>query len=48
MAAKFIGAADPTGETTLKHWIAQGQIQDLVFVFREGVHHRLFISFVSF
>ena len=28
MAAKFISANDPTGEVTLKHWIAQGQIQD--------------------
>ena len=33
MAAKFISAADVTGETTLKHWIAQGQIQDLHQVF---------------
>ena len=29
MAAKFISANDPTGEQTLKHWIIQGQIQDL-------------------
>jgi len=28
MAAHFISFQDPTGETTLKHWIAQGQIQD--------------------
>ena len=28
MAAKFTSAHDPTGEATLKHWIAQGQIQD--------------------
>ena len=28
MAAKFINFQDPTGEVTLKHWIAQGQIQD--------------------
>jgi len=28
MAAKFISFQDPTGEVTLKHWIAQGQIQD--------------------
>ena len=34
MAAKFISNHDPTGEVTLKHWIAQGQIQDLVYVFR--------------
>jgi hypothetical protein len=33
MAAKFISAADTTGEVTLKHWIAQGQIQDLHQVF---------------
>ena len=33
MAAKFISAKDVTGETTLKHWIAQGQIQDLHQVF---------------
>jgi len=29
MAAKFISPGDHTGETTLKHWIMQGQIQDL-------------------
>ena len=29
MAAKFISAVDLTGEKTLQHWIAQGQIQDL-------------------
>jgi len=34
MAAKFISTVDPTGEFTLKHWIAQGQIQDLHQVFR--------------
>jgi len=34
MAAKFISPGDPTGEATLKHWIAQGQIQDLHQVFR--------------
>ena len=28
MAAKFISFQDPTGETTLQHWISQGQIQD--------------------
>ena len=33
MAAKFISASDPTGENTLSHWIAQGQIQDLHQVF---------------
>jgi hypothetical protein len=33
MAAKFISAQDTTGEVTLKHWIAQGQIQDLHQVF---------------
>jgi hypothetical protein len=32
MAAKFISPQDSTGETTLKHWIAQGQIQDLIIV----------------
>ena len=35
MAAKFSNSSDLTGETTLKHWIAQGQIQDL---------HQSFIS----
>jgi hypothetical protein len=35
MAAKFIGAMDVTGERTLCHWVAQGQIQDL---------HQAFIS----
>ena len=34
MAAKFISAVDVTGEMTLKHWISQGQIQDLHQVFR--------------
>ena len=34
MAAKFISAADPTGENILKHWIAQGQIQDIASVFK--------------
>jgi hypothetical protein len=29
MAAKFGNDLDPTGEETLKHWIRQGQIQDL-------------------
>ena len=29
MAAKFISPNDPTGELTLSHWVAQGQIQDL-------------------
>ena len=29
MAAKFRSSIDPTGEETLKHWISQGQIQDL-------------------
>ena len=29
MAAKFMSAVDVTGERTLCHWIAQGQIQDL-------------------
>ncbi len=29
MAAKFINVHDAVGEVTLKHWIAQGQIQDL-------------------
>ena len=29
MAAKFISAMDITGDNTLKHWISQGQIQDL-------------------
>ena len=29
MAAKFISSVDLTGERTLQHWIAQGQIQDL-------------------
>ena len=29
MAAKFISLQDPTGEKTLQHWVAQGQIQDL-------------------
>ena len=29
MAAKFGNDLDPTGEETLKHWIKQGQIQDL-------------------
>ena len=33
MAAKFISPLDATGEQTLKHWIAQGQIQDLHQVF---------------
>ena len=33
MAAKFISPNDSTGEETLKHWIAQGQIQDLHQVF---------------
>ena len=33
MAAKFSSAADPTGEKTLQHWVAQGQIQDLHQVF---------------
>ena len=33
MAAKFNSATDPTGEKTLSHWIAQGQIQDLHQVF---------------
>ena len=28
MAAKFSSAMDPTGESTLQHWISQGQIQD--------------------
>jgi hypothetical protein len=28
MAAKFRTDGDPTGEATLKHWIALGQIQD--------------------
>ena len=28
MAAKFIGASDPTGEEKLKHWVAAGQIQE--------------------
>jgi len=37
MAAKFISFHDATGEATLKHWIAQGQIQDLVCVFRKRV-----------
>ncbi len=34
MAAKFMNHMDPTGEMTLKHWISQGQIQDLHQVFR--------------
>ena len=34
MAAKFISSGDMTGEKTLQHWIAQGQIQDLHQVFR--------------
>ena len=34
VAAKFISAHDVTGEKTLQHWIAQGQIQDLLQVFR--------------
>ena len=34
MAAKFISPPDPSGEKTLKHWIQQGQIQDLNQVFR--------------
>ena len=29
MAAKFRNDVDPTGETTLQHWISLGQIQDL-------------------
>ena len=33
MAAKFISQNDPTGELTLSHWVAQGQIQDLPQVF---------------
>ena len=33
MAAKFISAIDPTGEITLKHWVQQGQIQDLHRIF---------------
>ena len=28
MAAKLENVFDPTGENTLKHWIAVGQIQD--------------------
>ena len=33
MAAKFISPIDPTGDKTLSHWVAQGQIQDLPQVF---------------
>ena len=29
MAAKFRTERDPSGENTLKHWIALGQIQEL-------------------
>ena len=28
MAAKFRGPHDPSGENTLAHWVAMGQIQD--------------------
>ena len=46
MAAKFSSATDPTGEATLAHWISQRQIQDLAFVFREGVFLLLSLDLV--
>ena len=33
MAANFISPVDPTGEKSLKHWVAVGQIQDSLYLF---------------
>jgi len=42
MAAKFISSMDMTGESTLQHWIKQGQIQDLHQVFRIEMYLRTY------
>ena len=38
MAAKFISSGDMTGEKTLQHWIAMGQIQVTTSYWGKVVH----------
>ena len=40
MAARFISAADPTGEKALKYWVARGDIKDILYI-SVRVHNRI-------